>query len=525
MTTTETASPHTSELTFTDSEGEFLGVPIEWTPCMLQIPVDPTRWASVTAHVNGRPMSVSARVVGGVERVVAEWERSGPGRYEIIAVAGDDEWKRTVKVDAAKISSHALDRLLSDLEASLPITVAVALRDAGAHIGVHLSDPAEQTLASEIARIRRAVFGANRPGLLAVLDATARDPHRMLTNVGVWTRRSQVRRPDGASLVQSLWKADNLESGLPKHLLDRRVVHTVDLYENRIVRAFTDEVLSRLRRLTAVLAETSNRAMHEEVRLMLNLLTQARRKATFLDEVGPLLQPPSRVTMVLLKRREYRAAYEGLLEFRKRFSVRLDEAALGEPLENLPYLYQVWGTLVVIRAVLEAASKAGFSVWRQQLVWPHSGGLYLSVLKDGQDTLVMRRGAETLRVVSERSYGKGGVPLRSMSFGQRPDIAVELEHEDGTVDVLLFDPKYKLDSEASDGGDGTPKKVDIDKMHAYRDAIRDGDGHRAVRYAATLYPGATKAYGPGLSALRAYPGEDEVLAAAVESVVSGWIGG
>ena len=56
--------------------------------------------------------------------------------------------------------------------------------------------------------------------------------------------------------------------------------------------------------------------------------------------------------------------------------------------------------------------------------------------------------------------------------------------------LILFDPKYKLDSETNgEPGDGKPKKVDIDKMHAYRDAIRLADGDRVIRYAATNYPG------------------------------------
>jgi PD-(D/E)XK nuclease superfamily len=42
------------------------------------------------------------------------------------------------------------------------------------------------------------------------------------------------------------------------------------------------------------------------------------------------------------------------------------------------------------------------------------------------------------------------------------------------------------------------KKVDIDKMHAYRDAIRDQSGTRVVRYAATLYPGPELHYAEGL---------------------------
>jgi hypothetical protein len=48
-------------------------------------------------------------------------------------------------------------------------------------------------------------------------------------------------------------------------------------------------------------------------------------------------------------------------------------------------------------------------------------------------------------------------------------------------------------------------------MHAYRDAIRDGEGGRPAQYAAILYPGPKMHYVRGLEALPAYPGLERVL--------------
>ena len=69
----------------------------------------------------------------------------------------------------------------------------------------------------------------------------------------------------------------------------------------------------------------------------------------------------------------------------------------------------------------------------------------------------------TVTLTPERSYGRSGDP-RSVSFLQRPDVAVEIGMPDGDLDMLLFDPKYKLD--ADDQGSGLPVKSDVDKMHA-----------------------------------------------------------
>jgi len=56
---------------------------------------------------------------------------------------------------------------------------------------------------------------------------------------------------------------------------------------------------------------------------------------------------------------------------------------------------------------------------------------------------------------------------------------------------------------------GVLTTLDIDKMHAYRNSIRNEEGERVVRYAAVLYPGPKMRYGEGLEAVRAYPGSEE----------------
>jgi hypothetical protein len=91
--------------------------------------------------------------------------------------------------------------------------------------------------------------------------------------------------------------------------------------------------------------------------------------------------------------------------------------------------------------------------------------------------------------------------------------AVEIQQPKSPPRLYLFDPKYKLKGELLEGEspDGRPKKVDIDKMHAYRDAIRDQEDVRAVRHAAILYPGPSISYAEGIEALHAYPGSITIL--------------
>jgi hypothetical protein len=173
----------------------------------------------------------------------------------------------------------------------------------------------------------------------------------------------------------------------------------------------------------------------------------ARREAAWLDAVSELQEPPTRLTMVLLKRSEYRAALEGLLEFRRSALVQLDEPRLNAPLSNLPALYEAWGTLHVIAAVLQIGTERGYWVQSERLTSRRSGDVWIQVLRDGQTAVLLShpRPDTTVRVIPQRTYSLGGKPLASATFQQRPDVAIEITRAE--PEVWIFDPKYKLDSE------------------------------------------------------------------------------
>ena len=499
----------------------------EWQPAMLTLPASVEQFEFVSLRINGRDVPVSVAKVDGRPQVVATWDRAGPGWYEAdVRVEGVSVASQKWRIAPAKIDQSAFETMLFDLEERLPVTIAIALRTAGARIGVELKPPEKETLATEMARLRRAVIGDGRPGLAELLPRLADDPHQMLHNVGEWVRAREARRPDPVGLIQAVWSSNNLEEGRPKKVIDRRVVHSVDLYENRLLKAYVTEVERRLRRLLAVLDESTHAELREEIAVLLNAVVSGRRQARFLEEVGRLRAAPGRATMVLMKRVEYRAMYEGFLEFRRRRSVYLGAPEMDEPLRNLPYLYQLWCTLIVISEVVETMSGIGWEVARQRLVTPRAAGMYLDVLRDGSPAVVLKDGqGQRLRLIPERSFGKNKTPLGSVSFAQKPDISVELSEPGGGHRVLLLDPKYKLDSEeGAEAGDGKPQKVDVDKMHAYRDSIRDSDGGHVVRHAATLYPGRSVRYGDDVSAIRAYPGDESVMRRRVSGLIESLVG-
>lgn len=436
------------------------------------------------------------------------------------------EHRRVVTVHPEKLSPEAFARLVEDLELHLPAAVAVALQQAGGLTGVELLPPELSTVSEELLRLRRAVEGTpDRAGLADDLAEIARDPHVVLHTRELWVRRAQARRPHPARLMQAWARPRNLDlERRPERVLDTRVEHTADVYENRLVRSFVEQVQRRLQRLARLMGAASPE-VQASIDKLARRLASARREAAFLDGVSALEHAPQRVTMVLLRRPGYRAALEGFLELQRSVALRLDAPALEAPLENAPALYQLWGTLQVIHAALAVAAELGYRVVEERLVSRAPGAAFLRVLPDGRPAVLLRH-PETgvvVRVIPERAYRRHGGEGRlwSTTYEQRPDVAVEVLPPDGPPSVYLFDPKYKLDGEPLESatGAGKPKKVDIDKMHAYRDAIRDRDGRRVVRYAAILYPGSERRFPHGVEALAAFPGAAASLAGRLQEVL------
>jgi hypothetical protein len=534
------ASSPTSRLRFLTPAGAELAAPPEWQECFVEIDREDATLEDLALRANTLPLAIATRRIGGHYRTVGEWPLSGTGGYELeLLERGAIVERRRCEVRPEKLSEEAYRQLIDDLQGRLPATVAIALQRAGALAGLRIIPPAGSTLAEELNRLRRACHGTReRAGLIGVLRALARQPHQVLRTVDVWTPRDRARRVSPSSLRQSLIKPMNLDAEMrPLIVPEQRVEHSVDTYENRLLRGYLDQVDTRLRRVhnAAAASASASAAAKAEAGALLDQLLGARRDASFLDSVSVLTEPPTRLTMVLLKRSEYRAALEGFLEFRRTALVELDEPRLQAPLTNLPSLYETWGTLQVVRAFLDVGATRGWRVTEHRLVRATPGQLWLRVLTDG-DPAVRLEHPQTGRratLYPQRTYSRGPAAsgLHSISFAKKPDVSIEVAGPGDEIAAWIFDPKYKLISAtvpAETAGDdetddrqppGVPKRLDVDAMHAYRDAIRASDGAPVVRYAATLYPGQTKDYDDGLAAIRAYPTDQASLQAKLRQVL------
>ena len=422
-----------------------------------------------------------------------------------------------------KLTRDAFTRMIDALESALPTSIAVGLQRMGGLQGIRLLPHRESTLAQEILRLRRAVRGTPiRPGLAQTLRIVARDPHQVFRSDSVWMRADQVRRPQSTRLALAVAAAGNVSKEKKlRRLIDQRVEHTADVYENRLLKTFIGEVASRLRHLRA---ETADREIESsQLEELYTELRGARRAATFLTEVITPSDLPIVLTMVLINRPEYRAVLDGLVEYRRSVAVHLEETALEAPLQNLPHLYQRWCLLEVIDAVIRVAGEQGYRVVEERLSHRRQGALFIDVLPVGMSLFRFRhdKSSTEATLTHEPRFNRESLPS-SVSFEQVPDIVLEVRARDSEPSLFVFDPKYKLDSEsvAEEEPSRGPQKTDIDKMHAYRDAIRGKGGEQVVQYAAILYPGPCRYFGENIAALQAVGGCENRLRKDLDEVLA-----
>ncbi len=480
-----------SDLVFRLSDGTRVEAPLEWLPARVAVPIATEHLSRVRLLRGPQELPLSVRPVDGLLSVEADWPRSGPGQYELSCPELGLSWR--VRVDSRKISPASLQSLVEDLQFRLLASLGMTLQRMGGLVGVKLLPPDRSTLAGELHRLTRTV-----ELLSEILPAIARDPHGMLDCYGLVVPRERARRPTVAGMLQAYRQGGNLDSNRALiRLEDSRVEPNLDVVENRMVRTLLDQVRARLQRVDRL---TSTRTLREKFHL-------AVLRAPFLAEVRPLAGPLTTVSMVMLKRPPYRAALRLLQDLRREPAVELREPALQAPLENLPYLYECWGVMQALVVLAECAEEAGYRVSAQRLVHLQRGEPFFQVLRDGHPALVLEDGhGARIQAIPQRRYAAKTQGLHSLTFAQIPDLAIERQEAEGRVSVVILDPKYKLDSEEL-----APQKADIDKMHAYRDAIRDANGQAVVRAAWILYPGQTVPFCPEVQALRAVPGEDCTL--------------
>ena len=269
--------------------------------------------------------------------------------------------------------------------------------------------------------------------------------------------------------------------------------HSFDTNENRFIKHFLEEILKKLKIIKTALGSRSCTWLNPDISENIRRLKQ--KTSYFLsdpmwNDVGRMTFVPGQST-VLQRREGYRHLFRlhALLNLVTRYQFVMKDFQNLIEIKDVPTLFEYW-CFFIVKDILEAKFKstgeASISTNRETERVVKEG---VRIAYEGGIALLYNAGYGGSNGFS---LGVGDIEItdypisESYSHNLRPDIVIE--KADGKK--LILDAKYK----GRNGGGGfygdedggtivVYKEEDLDKMHTYRDAIKDVFG------AFALYPG------------------------------------
>jgi len=274
----------------------------------------------------------------------------------------------------------------------------------------------------------------------------------------------------------------------PAEAIEERKHHTVDTNENRFIKHFLQSVQRRLIGLAKALRSAAGGYLNPDMEV--HLLEIERKIGLFLsdplwNDVGVMHFIPAS-SQVLQRREGYRQLFRlySLLQLATRCDFDEDDFKNLLETKDTPTLFEYW-SFFVIKYILDGEKNVlscKTIIQNDPLEQRVTTGICIQY-EDGISLWFNRTcGGSSGFVPSEIPKSKLHIN-ESYSHHLRPDIIISRGNE-----ILIFDAKFKgqrggFYGESEDGTITSWKDEDIDKMHTYREAIRN------VRGAYILYPG------------------------------------
>lgn len=276
--------------------------------------------------------------------------------------------------------------------------------------------------------------------------------------------------------------AGALGGHLPETIDETAVRSTVDVPENRFVKAFLDQaigIVDEIRQLATEKGGAFAARVGSDCDRMLGLLVPIRRAGLW-DEISEMRRLPVEST-VLHRRRGYRETFHHFI--RMRMAVRIPFETTDDLLEikNIASLYELWTFFGVEKAVT--------SILGPPLVAGSPKTTKLQQHLPFDLRIAWKNGSE---LFYNLRYSRSRARWRSYSLPLRPDVVLRA----ASGNVAAFDAKFKLrrveaiapisdevgSEETAGERRGVFQHADLYKMHTYRDAL-------SIASVWILYPG------------------------------------
>jgi Domain of unknown function (DUF2357)/PD-(D/E)XK nuclease superfamily len=558
MVTRLMESSRSSRLTIYDESGASIECPVEGRKYGIAIDIVKERWAALSLKLGTVPLSL--RMDEEALFAHSELPPCAPGHYDLSLVCGVFRERRTITVKPQHFTDGDIKSMMYDLTERLPKSIATLLQNCGGLSGIKLAQDKESTIEQEFLKLSLAMNGTSKKlGILQILPMLQRECHQVMVSKTELRYANQVRRPDISKLPMAMVMADNIAAnGALKQMFEATVEQSFETYENRLVKAYVQNLQGQLSRLQARLkSEPAPPAIANDLEALSSEFRLACTRATFLRKVRIPLASAPRITMLLLKNPAYRAVLEDYVALHKQSTIRLAEPALSAPLNKFPYLYQLWSNLTVVSVMLKFCAAAGYQCLSHHLIKRDNEGLFIQFVNAGEAAIELSCPA-TGRIVSLVSWrpDTGSRNSPGINLELPPLTVISIYSPDKPPVTLLFAPKYKVVGEEAkqafveqavagkktNAKRATAKKEahqnaadqkqtletfnvielvqeDIDELSQCMDNIRGLKVVRQAQYGAILYPGQRRQIASNIEALPALPSDREALVEIIYDVL------
>jgi hypothetical protein len=548
-------SSRSSRLTIYDESGAIIDCPVEGRKYGIAIDIVKERWSSLSLKLGTVPLSL--RMDEEALFAHSELPPCAPGHYELSLVCGVFRERRKITVMPLHFTDGDVKSMMNDLTVRLPKSIASLLQKCGGLSGTNLVQDKESTIEQEFLKLSLAMKGTSKKlGILQILPILQRECHQTMVSRTELRKANQVRRPDISKLPMAMAMADNIApNGALKQMFEATVEQSFETYENRLVKAYVQNLQGQLSRLQArVKSEPAPGAIANDIEVLSSEFRLACTRATFLRKVRIPLASAARITMVLLKNPAYRAILEDYVALHKHSTIRLAEPTLIAPLNNFPYLYQLWANLCVVSSILKFCAAEGYQCLSHHLIKRDNQGLFIQFADAGEPAIELSSPA-TGRIVSLVSGRPETGGRNTLNINQElpPFTVISIYSSDKPPVTLVFDPKYRVVGEVdrqaiaeqpvvenvagreADAKGATDQQESLKALNAIElvredvvelrhcmDNVRGSKGSKGMRqaqYGAIMYPGPRRKIAPNIEALQALPSNREDLEESVADVL------
>lgn len=430
------------------------------------------------------------------------------GRLNFQNFVGDTEIEgKWIQVKSKKFDKDQFEGMLNEVKdqmANLPFSY-----DAPTYLPYErVPETAPEILYHDFAYLRYIMCQMDkRDHLESQIRKILYDPHRKLDKEDHYINVDKIHRIDSKTLSNILLNTKNLiklsassqlrsttlgrkltiddQTYYPSKVLSSIIISSYDTPENRFIKYFLKQCESIINAFKDYIQSSEkldliDSNLERDIEYMLNFLKTIQVDSIF-SEVEDITFIP--IGSSILQKKE---GYRDILEFYSLLNMRASynpmEINLQRIIQNkdIAILYEYWCFFKVKEILEDSLGKCRKAI----------GAKINELYSDIEHELCIEFGKDC-KLYYNKSFRKGR--KESYSLLLRPDIALEIGK-----DIYLFDAKFRIDKlpeektseEDEETIDSTYKKIDLYKMHTYKDAIIK------AKSVFILYPGEEERFYP-----------------------------